>query len=324
VGIALILAILLGSVFLSYTKTAGSANASKTVHGYVWPMVTQEWAAGFMEGHAIVVELRETINTPALEELTTTAALLDNDGNGEFTFEDVQIGDYVLVIKRPGYLTRCMNVTVSDSGSGIIELAPPNTDITDEGIFKLWWGDCDGNLVVDGDDSVMMTELWNTNANNPNYDPSCDLDGNGRIDNSDALLLMMHYGYSAAQYAGAEDVDALSDLGTYIPIKLTVSQDEEYLVPISVRNISTFTGKTITVTYNPAMLQLKNTAEHAYGAYTAVGAIPDTGVTIKEITQGSVKLAFDMAVPQGKPWSGVITVFRFQALDTGITTVSVE
>ena len=325
VGRILILSVLSTLFLLPNTMVIGAANGVKTVHGYVWPMVTQDWIPGLMERHDIVVELRETFHTPAAPGLSAAATQTDSDGNGEFSIEDVPPGDYVLVIKRPGYLARCMNVTISGSDPDVIELSPPDTDPMDSGVFVLWWGDCDGDLTIDDDDLLMLQGLWNVSASNINYDPACDLDGNGRIDNSDALMLMMRYGYSSVDYAGAEGVDF--SLGSGIvnaTVKLALSQGYEYRVPITARNVTSFTGKAITITYDQAALELRTVAEQVYGKYVSTGVVPGSMITITSISPGVVVFTYDAAIPQGSVWSGVISVLKFEALTNGATTVHME
>jgi len=324
-GRILILSVLSGLFLLPNTMAVGSANGVKTVHGYVWPMVTQDCIPGFAEQHGIVVELRETFQTPAAPGLSAAATQTDSDGNGEFVIEDVPPGDYVLVIERPGCLARCMNVTISSSGPDVIELEPPDTDPMDSGVFVLWWGDCDGNLTIDDDDLLMLQGLWNVSANSLNYDPACDLDGNGRIDNSDALMLMMRYGYSTVDYAGAEGVDF--GLGSGIvnsTVKLALSQGYEYRVPIVARNVASFAGKAITITYDQTALELWTVAEQVYGKHVSAGVVPGSTITVVSISPGVAILTFDAAIPQGGVWSGVVSILKFKALTNGATTVHIE
>ena len=299
---------------------------TRTVHGYVWPMTVDDLGLGdpFLRLHDIVVELRTGYNTAATTELSTIAVLVPNSttaGLGEFTIEDVPFGDYVLAIKRPGYLVRCMNITISDSDPDIIELAPPPTDPTDNGRFRLWWGDVDDNLVIDTDDIALVVEHINLSVHvfSALYNPAYDLDASGRIDTADTALIITNLDKHALMYAGAEDVDFL----VCKSLELTVSQGVDYRIPLSARNMPSFSGKTVTITYDPLVLQLKNAAEQVYGAHTSLGAIPGTGITITSISPGSIALTFDASIPQGKAWSGVITVLKFEALTAGVTTISV-
>jgi len=71
-------------------------------------------------------------------------------------------------------------------------------------------------------------------------------------------------------------------------------------------------------------LQLVDVAAQAHGTNRTVGAIPGTGITITQISPGTIQFTFDMTVPQGRAWSGTITILQFTALTTGATTISVE
>ena len=292
---------------------------TRTIHGYVWPLVPKELVPGFKQKHAVVVELRKSYQSSAVAGLSTTAVITAGTV-GDFTIENVPYGDYVLVIKRPGYLTRCMNITISAWDLDIVELTPPNTDPMDNGVFRLWWGDCNGDLVIDSKDLSMIMAYWDLSVNDPGYIAACDLNADGRIDNDDLLLVIEYLGYAAWNYAGAEDVSFFSNP----VVDLTVSQGGEYLIALSAWDMASFAGRTMTVTYDPAKLQLADAAAHVYGTYTSADAIPGTGITVTSVSSGSIMLTFNTTIPQGKTWSGVITVFKFKALAAGITTLSVQ
>ena len=329
IGKALILAILLCSMLVPYTTTAEEGPPSgSTVHGYVWPIVANEAIQGFSQQHAITVELRESPATPAAPGLGTEAVPIGLDGLGEFTIGDVPPGDYVLYIGRPGYLARYMNVTIPDSEPGTMELEPPSSGTAENGVFTLLWGDCDGSGAIDDDDISMIMELWNVNANDPNYDPACDLDADGRIDNSDALLLMMYYGYTCADYAGSDGLDTtITPISGILnsTVKLALSQGYEYRVPIIAKNIESFSGTAISISFDQTALKLITMAEQTYGGYGAsAGVIPGTGITITSVSPGIITFTFDAAIPQNETWSGIITVLKFEALTNGASTVYVE
>ncbi len=184
----------------------------RAVKGFVWPMVNQHWGLGdsFLRKHDITVELRESVATPAGAKLSVKSVLVANstkEGLGEFVIENVPFGTYVLYISRPGYLLRTMKVTVAPSSPDMIALAPPGT--VDEGIFKLWWGDCTDDYRVDNSDIMMVMSLMNkgVNANSPLYDPACDFNGDGRIDNFDIGMILTNWNKFIVQYPGTDGVD---------------------------------------------------------------------------------------------------------------------
>jgi hypothetical protein len=105
-------------------------------------------------------------------------------------------------------------------------------------------------------------------------------------------------------------------------INLATTQGAEYLVTVGAQDVASFAGSLVTVTYDPSALQLLDIAEQAYGTYVAAGAIPGTGITVASVAAGSISLVFDAPVPQGKAWTGAMTVLRFRALASGATTVN--
>ena len=184
----------------------------RAVRGFVWPMVDDDLDLGgaFLARHDIVVELRPTFLTPAGEGLSVISVLVPNSsraGLGEFVIENVPFGDYVLTIKRPGYLVRAMKVSVSAADPDVIALAPPGTD--DDGVFNLWWGDCNDDFRIDNEDVMMIMELMNigVGANHPLYNAACDFNADGRCDNEDIMMVLERWNRHVGEYAGAGDVD---------------------------------------------------------------------------------------------------------------------
>jgi len=193
-----------------------------SVIGRVFPLLVAPPAGfgeSFLRMHDIVVELRETFKTPAPPELSTKPVLVDNVGTGEFTFHNVPEGEYVLYIKRPGYLVRTMIVTINaasvDPILGMVVLAPPGA--ADNGVYKLWPGDCNDDLRIENLDLQMIQELLDLadqlgvviNASHPDYNPACDLDADGIISAMDmqVVLNIDYWDKSAVDYAGAAGVD---------------------------------------------------------------------------------------------------------------------
>jgi len=103
-----------------------------------------------------------------------------------------------------------------------------------------------------------------------------------------------------------------------------VAQGNEYRIALRADGIASFSGIAIKINYDPAKLQLVNAAEQGGGAYAAAGAIPGTGITIVNVSSGTLVLTFEKPIPPGKAWTGVITVLKFKALASGATAISVE
>ena len=181
-----------------------------TVTGKVWPLLSGDiWGIGesFVRSHDVTVELRSTFLTPASSALSTKAVLLDNSGLGEFTFEDVPFGEYVLHIKRAGYLARAMTVTVTESSPEIISLQPPG--MADGGVFRLWWGDCNDDGRVDNEDILMILELMNNGVNGFHhfYYAGCDMNGDALIDNEDIQMVLEMWNKMLLDYPGSDGIN---------------------------------------------------------------------------------------------------------------------
>jgi len=195
----------------------------RVLHGYVYPIADYDWEIGdhFLRLHDVVIELRPTYQSAAVA--SSTANLIPDtslhpalapfitafgDGNlGEFTI-DAPFGNYLLVIKREGYLVRCLPVTISASTPDLFELVIPDTDPFDKGVFKLWWGDCNDDFRIDNADIMAIIELmeYGVNAYSPYYYPACDMNADGRCDNADIMMVIEYWNKYANEYAGAGSV----------------------------------------------------------------------------------------------------------------------
>ena len=107
-------------------------------------------------------------------------------------------------------------------------------------------------------------------------------------------------------------------------LSIEIIENDNITISLIASDIQSFNGKTYTLTYDPAKLQLLDAAAQTYGGNTTVGAIAGTNSTIVSISAGEIVLSVDKAIPPGKIWSGVITIFVFETLATDTTTVSVE
>jgi uncharacterized repeat protein (TIGR01451 family) len=186
----------------------------RAIHGLVWPLITPITGAtlpdNIIKMHDCVVELRATFNTPAPAALKTIAVLTNNDNTdytGEFTINNVPFGTYVLYIKRAGFLTRTMMVTISPSTPDIYELK--STGVGENGVFNLMWGDSIEDNKIDPQDFGYIQSLIDLGITYTStlYDAACDLNGDGKIDPQDLMFATMYRNKTIADYAGVEGVD---------------------------------------------------------------------------------------------------------------------
>jgi len=180
-----------------------------TVSGYVFPVAMYDQGHGpaFLQLFDVAVELRETFLTPAPSELSTVAVPTDSyTGIGVFSIPDVPAGDYVLHIHRAGYLTRAMNVTIGGP-SFTITLIPPDSAEMEGGVFRLWAGDANGNLIVDNDDIAILMPALGQSYPSPLYGANLDLNADGTINSIDIMLALNYLGQRSIDYPGAEGVD---------------------------------------------------------------------------------------------------------------------
>ena len=107
-------------------------------------------------------------------------------------------------------------------------------------------------------------------------------------------------------------------------IELSVIENQVYTIALTAQSITDFSGKTMTIAFNDLSLQLINSAAQVYGTHMAVGVISGTNIKITDISQGSISLAFNEAVPPDAAWSGPITILEFRALTTGSTVITLS
>ena len=96
----------------------------------------------------------------------------------------------------------------------------------------------------------------------------------------------------------------------------TVETNEMIYVPVRAVNISSFTGRTFTVTYPVSKLTL---IDAAY--YTADGAA--ITVTSHNTTTGVITFTCAKAITANQTWTGVVVIMAFKAIANGDAAVSV-
>jgi hypothetical protein len=107
-------------------------------------------------------------------------------------------------------------------------------------------------------------------------------------------------------------------------VTLQCLNGNSYIVIISGKNIDSFAGKILNISYNPAHLELEDICASTYdnsNNYTA-GQIPNSGLTLLEsTTTGSIKISVDKSIPANRNWSGIIDSIKFKSKFSGLTTI---
>ena len=171
-----------------------------TVTGQASPVAFNDHSFGpqFLAGLTIRAQL---LNTDCQLLYGTTTQLIGNMDVGQFTFNNVMLGDYILYLHRPGYVARSMAFTVSENGPETIELEPPEGPV-----FTLTPGDVNMDAVVDSDDYDIINNALNgvlgLQYGQPGYNPSMDITGNGSISTADLAMVVQNMGARASDYPG--------------------------------------------------------------------------------------------------------------------------
>ncbi|MCL1885955.1 MAG: S8 family serine peptidase, partial [Dehalococcoidia bacterium] len=105
---------------------------------------------------------------------------------------------------------------------------------------------------------------------------------------------------------------------------LNVTAGEFYTVSAWAYNIDDFDGLIFTLTYDPLMLEIDDLSALTWLKELTIGEIPGTNVTIISFSPGEIVFSVDEAIPYIMTWSGITNAFRFKALGTGSTTISLS
>jgi hypothetical protein len=111
---------------------------------------------------------------------------------GLYTFFDVPEGDYLLVLSRPGLLTRYAKITVS-AGNLFVEHR------------ELVAGDANNNREIDGQDVTEIYRRMGIGFGDDNYNARYDINSSGDIDISDVSLARGFQGFNVEGYEDTKE-----------------------------------------------------------------------------------------------------------------------
>jgi hypothetical protein len=97
-----------------------------------------------------------------------------------------------------------------------------------------------------------------------------------------------------------------------------------YNISVKGNNVSSFGGTTYTLTYDSSKLELQDFAAQTKRAITTPGTVTGTGLTIVSHSNGVLTFTAQKTIPNGRKWSGVLTVLKFRALSTGSSSLQIS
>jgi hypothetical protein len=158
---------------------------------------------GLLNNYGVPIDFQRAIGyphiIPAMEFLgdKEPAVILGNMTIGLYQIDEVEAGDYILELKRDGYVARWAKVTVdSDIQMNYLdhrELIP---------------GDVNADLAVNNNDINAIVENFNAVYFSPTqYRPMTryDLDADGRVVNNDLNLLIIYAGFKYYHYLDTKE-----------------------------------------------------------------------------------------------------------------------
>ena len=116
-------------------------------------------------------------SSPAIYQMLTLSdrmpsALIPGERIGKYGFDNLSEGVYMIVIERPGFITRIGKITVTASTVSL-------------GHRELVGGDVNGDNKVDATDAAAVNARWNVRLGQSNFDVRCDFNGSAIIDQPD-------------------------------------------------------------------------------------------------------------------------------------------
>ena len=105
---------------------------------------------------------------------------------------------------------------------------------------------------------------------------------------------------------------------------LPIISGNTYDIPLSISDENDFSGRTFILTYDASALELLDLSSLTYDRETTEGAIAGTGITITNVSDGSIMMTIDRSIPDNKKWSGLINAVEFKAKMTGKTKIAVD
>lgn len=155
------------TVVLNYTITSKRILGSVSLSGYIADLSPRNW----------------TYSIKTLDGDIVSAGALTVDSAGAFAIQltSVPAQDYVMSLDVVGGLRRNRLVSINAGDNPLGQTILPNGDINDDGSVDLL-------------DYFILSEAYNSEVGNPNYQESADLNGDASVDLLDYFILSEYFG----------------------------------------------------------------------------------------------------------------------------------
>jgi hypothetical protein len=132
-------------------------------------------------------------------------------------------------------------------------------------------------------------------------------------------IKLRHYNSTSAVHARITLTPPVS--GT---VSLAAEAGESYYLEITAANVTSFSGKTFSVSYPDDTLQMSDFAAQIQDTVTSAGAVPGTSLTFVSNMDGALTFTVNKTIASGKSWNGVLTIIKFTATESGDQEITVS
>lgn len=132
-----------------------------------------------------------TINIPGVENYAGVEVTLNINGrqvvvttdeNGNFTFDELRDGDFIISMESENYVQSCQNVTITEGGS------------VNLGTIEMLAGDINADGTINIADFTYLAARYRSQVGDADYDEKADLNKDGIINIQDLAILGSHFG----------------------------------------------------------------------------------------------------------------------------------
>ncbi|MDO5398734.1 MAG: S8 family serine peptidase [bacterium] len=110
--------------------------------------------------------------------------------------------------------------------------------------------------------------------------------------------------------------------GSSTAVSISGDAGVEKNIFMNVRNISSFSNRTITITYDSSKLELVDGCLFNPNANLTAGVVSGTNVTIVSAKPGEIVFKMSYSIPSGRKLTGTVNILKFKSLVSGYKTIS--